>query len=85
MDVTVTCKLDVSMKNHYSITNTESKSRLSDAKGLNEANIVHTSVERSIYCKGAIITLESLPLAFRNLSCHEAFKNHQKHNVKKII
>ena len=39
MDVTVTCKLDVSMKNHYSITNTESKSRLSDAKGLNEANI----------------------------------------------
>ena len=48
MDVTVTCKLDHSLKNDYSITNTESKSRLSDAKGLNEANIVHTSVERSI-------------------------------------
>ena len=50
---------------------------------LNEARIIRTSVERSVYCKWAR-AWNSLPPTERNLPCHEAFKHHQKRNVKEI-
>ena len=54
-----------------------------DAIVLNEARIIRTSVQRTVYCKGAR-AWNSLPPAERNLPCHEGFKHHQKRNVKEI-
>ena len=65
------------------INNAEGKTRLFDAEVLNEARIIRTSVERSVYCKGAR-AWNSLPPTERNLPCHKAFKHHQKDNVKEI-
>ena len=65
------------------INNGEGKTRLFDAVKLNEARIIHTSVERSVYCKGAR-AWNSLTPTERNLPCHEAFKHHQKRNVIEI-
>ena len=65
------------------INNAEGKTRLFDAVVLNEARIIRTSVERSVYCKAAR-AWNSLPPTERNLPCHEAFKHHQKRNVKEI-
>ena len=57
--------------------------RLFDAIVLNEARILRTSVERSVYCKGAR-AWNSLPPTERNLPCQKAFKHHQRRNVKEI-
>ena len=65
------------------INNAEGKTRLFDSVVLNEAKIIHTSVERSVYCKGARAR-NSLPPSERNLPCHELSKQHQKGNVKEI-
>ena len=54
------------------INNAEGKMRLFDAVVLNEARIICTSVERSVYCKGAR-AWNSLPPTEKNLPCHEAF------------
>ena len=50
---------------------------------LNEVSIIRTSVERSVYCKGAR-AWNSLQPTERNLPCLEAFKHHQKCNAKEI-
>ena len=63
------------------INNTEGKTRLFDAIVLNEARIIHTSVERGAYCQGAR-AWNSLPPTDRNLPCYKLFKHHQKRNVK---
>ena len=57
--------------------NGEGKTRLFDAIVRNEARIILTSEERSVYCKRAR-AWNSLPPTERNLPCHEAFKHHQK-------
>ena len=62
------------------INNAEGKTRLFDAIVLNEARIIRTSVERSVYCKGGRAS-NSLPPTERNLPCHELFKHHQPHKV----
>ena len=48
---------------------------------LNEARVIFTSVEKSVYCEGAT-AWNSLPPTENNLPCHKAFKHHQKGNVK---
>ena len=65
------------------INNAKGKTILFYAVVQNEARIIRTSVERSVYCKGAR-AWNSLPPTERNLPCHEAFKHHQKCNVKEI-
>ena len=60
------------------INNVEGKTRLFDGIVLSEAKIIHTSVERSVYCKGAR-ALNSLPPTKRN-PCREA----QNCNVKEM-
>ena len=65
------------------VNNAECKMRIFDAIVLNEAKIICTSVERSVNCKRARVW-NRLPPTERNLPCHEAFKHHQKCNVKEI-
>ena len=65
------------------IYNTEGKTRLFDAIVLNKSRIIRTSVERSVYCKGAR-AWNSQPPTERNVPCHGAYKHHQKRNVKEI-
>ena len=55
------------------INNAEGKTALFHAIVLNEARIIRTSVERSVYCKGAKAR-NSLPPTERNCPCHELFK-----------
>ena len=66
------------------INNAEGKTRLFDAIVLNEARIIRTSVESSVYCEGAR-AWNSLPPTEISIPCLEASKQHQKHNVKEII
>ena len=68
--------MEIEKKLQY-INHAEGKKRLFDAIVLNEANIIHTSVERSVYCKGAR-AWNSQPWTDNNRPRHEAFKHHQK-------
>ena len=56
------------------INNAKGKKRLFDAIVLDEARIICTFVERSVYCKGTK-SWNNLPTTERNLPCHVAFKH----------